>query len=268
MKRCSMAPRRWPARLRRGFIYIGMVLAASGAPAATITDSVTVADGTTIEYRVFNRAGARLVLWLPSETGDNAGERAAAQGLARRNVEVWLADLLNARLLPPVRSSMHAIPAEDVVALLVAAQTRGKPVYIASSGLGAGVALRGAALAQRTHASARLAGAVLWSPNLYVETPEVGSDARYIDAAVALPIAILQPEQSPWYWRLDQLQRHLKNAGSRVDVQRLPGVRDRFYFRGDATAKETALARALPKLIDEAMARLAAPTPAAAPVKP
>lgn len=228
------------------------------ADAAAPTKQLRLDDGTEISYDVYNPDGKQIVLWLPSEAGVNAGEEVVAAGLARHGVEVWMADILTARFLPAVRSSMHEVPADDVVALVAAARKRNKPVYLLSGGLGASPALRAAALARRSGANAAISGIVLWSPNLYEKTPEVGEDARYIDAVndVALPIAILQAGQSPWRWRVDDLKAQLQRAGSAVDVQLLEGVRDRFHFRRDATGKEEELARKLPALIAQMLTRL------------
>lgn len=236
-----------------------LLMAASlNAVAAPLETQLRLDDGTEITYEVYNPDGKQLVLWLPSEAGVGAGEQTAATALARLGVEVWMADILTARFLPAVRSSMHEVPAADVVALVAAARKRNKPVYLLSGGLGASPVLRGAALARQSGPRAAISGVILWSPNLYEKTPEVGDDARYIDAVneVALPIAILQAGQSPWRWRIDQLQAQLQRAGSTVDVQLLEGVRDRFHFRRDATAKEDALALKLPALIAQTLTRL------------
>lgn len=259
--RYAVAVRRTPAHA--ALVLFAIISVAAGA--APLEKQLRLDDGTEIGYEVYNPDGKRIVLWLPSEAGTNAREQDAAAGLARRGFEVWMADILTARFLPAVRSSMHEVPAEDVVALVAAARKRDKPVYLVSGGLGASPALRGAALAQRSKPEAAVAGIVLWSPNLYEKTPEVGDEARYIDAVneVALPIAILQAGQSPWRWRVEQLKAQLQKAGSAVEVQLLEGVRDRFHFRRDATGKEEELARKLPALIAQVLARLQ-PLPARA----
>ena len=103
-----------------------------------------------------------------------------------------------------------------------------------------------------------LRGVILLSPNLYVATPDPGKEAEYLPVTshTKLPIAILQAENSPWKWRIEQLRSRLEQGGSKVNVVLLPGVRDRFYFRDDALPPEQALAARLPGLVLNALKSL------------
>lgn len=216
-------------------------------------------------------SGDRLLLWLPSEHGlpDAVGE--VAEGLAGQGIEVWEADLLEAHFLPVQASSLAAVPTADVVALIEAAREAGKQVYVAASDQGAVLALEGARAWQQMHPDVALGGAVLISPNLYTSTPEPGETARYLPIARAtnLPVYVLQPERSPWRWRLEQLYARLTEGGASVFLHQLPGVRDRFHFRPDgdpAEARRTEqlpqlLARSLPLLDRVGGVRAAAPLP-------
>jgi len=219
-----------------------------------------VAAGVEVPVTVRAAAGGILVLWLPSEAGQAEGEARVAAGLAARGIEAWRADLLSARLLPALRSAMHEIPAGDVAALIEQAAGRsGKRVVLVSAGLGAGPLLRGALVWRARHArSDALLGAVLLHPNLYLGTPEPGKDAQYLPEAARsdLGVVILQPDRSPLHWYVDRLAAELERGGGRVTVERLAGVRDRFHFRPDASAAETALAAELPARIAAAIERL------------
>ena len=200
--------------------------------------------------------GKGLLLWLPSEYGVLAEEHRIAEELARRGWEVWLPDLYAARFLPTVASSAEVLPGEDVAALIDAALARSRRVWLVTAGRGAKYTLEGVRLwqthARRQHA---LAGAVLLYPNLYVGQPEPGTDPEYLPIArdTRLSLRILQGELSPWYWTLDTLKAAFESGGSRVRVQTFSGIRDRFYFRPDATAEEKALAARLPDLIGQAL---------------
>jgi len=57
------------------------------------------------------------------------------------------------------------------------------------------------------------------------------------------PPHVIQPEKSPWRFRLDALKSELERGGARVTLQFLLGVRDRYYFRADATPEEDAESR-------------------------
>ena len=103
------------------------------------------------------------------------------------------------------------------------------------------VGLRGAqAWQKRNPKSSALSGALLLHPNLFLGPPEPGKEAEYhsVAAQTRLPVYILQPEQSPWRWRLEATQAELEKGGSKVFTRVLTDVRDRFYFRPDATEVE------------------------------
>ena len=235
-------------RLATLLAFLFPLIAFAGQPQG-ISKNIRVASGVEIPITVFAAGGRTLLLWLPSENGLVATEHNAAE-LAKSDIEVWLVDLHGAYFLPLVPSSMRQIPVGDVTQLIaMAQQLSGKDVYLVSGGSGAALALQAAS---KLHKSKRkLNGAILFSPNLYVATPEPGHEVEYLPIAsrTNLPIMILQPEYSPWMWRVDQLRSLLKRGGSKVGLESLPGVRDRFYFREDALPPERALAERLPQLI-------------------
>lgn len=212
--------------------------------------------GTEIALTIFPAQGHTLLLWLPSESGIVAADHKAAAALARAGIEVWLPDLHAAYFLPVVGSSIRQIPVADVASLIAHARQRAKAVYLVTSGNGAPLALQAAA--QLRNNKSRPAGAVLFSPNLYTGTPAPGEDATYspITTRTRLPIFIVQPDRSPWKWRVDELKSRLQQGGSRVKVQTLPEVRDRFYYRDDASPVERAWAPRVPELILGAMKNL------------
>ena len=241
--------------------------AARGVPQAA---NLTVADGTRIPYTIYAPgagAGPRVLLvWVPSEAGVEPAETLAAERLADAGIEVWMVDPLAGRFLPPLSSSMDRIPAGDIQAVVAKATDSGRKVYLISAGRGAIPTLRGARSWQRDSQGRQgLAGIVLISPKLFVRTPDPGQAAHLMPVvrATNLPIFLIQPAQSPWRWKLGTTVPGLEQGGSDVFVRLLDGVRDRFYFRPDATARETALAAMLPRLVWQGV-RLLATLPATA----
>lgn len=202
--------------------------------------------------------GERLVLWLPSEHGLPERNTPIAERLAAAGIEVWQADLLAARFLPVQPSSLDAVPTEDIAALIEAGRATGKQVYLLASGRGAVPALLGARAWQAAHPDTGIGGAVLLFPNLYVATPEPGQAADYLPIATAtnLPVYVLQPENSPWYWQLDALYQNLSRGGASVFLHALPDVRDRFQFRPDSTPAEDRQAADLHRLLARSLALL------------
>ena len=264
-----------PAPVHRPFVRFILRLlalvalaAASGVVSATGHFDIKLKDGTAVTVAAHVAPGKSLVLWLPSGFGKFAGEMQVAERLAALGVEVWQVDLLEARFLPPLESSLDKIPDGDVAELIDAAARTGKRVYLLASARGGIVALRGAKVWQaRNPKSAVLGGALLLHPNLFAGPPEPGKEAEYhpVAAQTRLPVYILQPEQSPWRWRLDATQKELEKGGSKVFTRVLTDVRDRFYFRPDATSVEEDVANRLAGMLRDSIQALSAVKLAEAP---
>jgi thiol-disulfide isomerase/thioredoxin len=77
-----------------------------------------------------------------------------------------------------------------------------------------------------------------------------------IVTASNLPLYIYQPDQSPWYWKLKRTVPALETGGSDVYVRILHKVRDRYFFRADATEREKQLTANTPQLINQAVSML------------
>jgi len=216
-------------------------------------------DGTQVPVEVHAAKGKALVLWLPSGFGKHAGEAQVAASLAALGIEVWQADPLEARFLPPVESSLDQVPDDDIVQLIEYARRSGKRVYLLASARGGIVALRGARAWQAKHPKdGYLGGVLLLHPNLFLGPPEPGREAEYhpVAAQSRVPIFILQPEQSPWRWRLEATQAELEKGGSKVFMRVLTDVRDRFYFRPDATGVEEDVANRLAGMLRDSIQAL------------
>ncbi len=248
-----------------------LALFAAVASTHAATREIKLADATTVGVEIHPAPGSALLLWLPTGLGRHESEQRIAEQLAALRVEVWRADLLEARFLPALESSLGKVPDSDVAALIAAAHAQtGKRVYLLASARAATLALRGALAWQTAQPrAADLGGLVLLHPNVFEAPPEPGREAVYHPAVArtSLPVYILQPERSPWRWRLDALTAELEKGGARASSRLLPGVRDRYYFRPDADAREEAETARLPQRLHDAIAELAQ-THAVAPRKP
>lgn len=229
-------------------------LGAVAAPADLLIDQGDA--GPEISGDRYPATGQRLLLWLPSEFGISPRQAPTAEALAAAGVEVWLPDLHGSYFIPPGRYSLNGIEAAVVVRLIDAALATGKHVYLMAAGRVAGLALNGIRLWQAEHAGqAPLMGAVLVSPNLYLETPQGGQDARYLPVVQAsnTPIYLLQPENAAGYWRLKKTLKALAKGGAPVVLQRLMGVSDGFNTRVDTRPGEEQMTARLPGLLEQGM---------------
>jgi len=216
---------------------------------AATEQTLTLADKTQVSVLVHPAKGEALILWLPSGHNLGAHEAHLAQQAAAAGIEFWRPDVLNARFLPPLESSLEALPASDIAELIAAAHRQtGKRIYLAALARGARLALAGAdAFLARQPNSRALAGAILLHPALYAGPPEPGGEADYdpVVARTRVPVFIIQPENSPWRWRIERTVTELERSGAKVTLNLWRDVRDRFYFRPDATEVEQAAAERL-----------------------
>ena len=216
----------------------------------SVMQTLHLDNETDIEAEVYKASGNILFLWLYSEAGPQTIEDKIATALAKKGIEVWRVDLFGAHFLPIASSSMDRIPETDFSFLIETAHKKtGKKIIPVTTGRGSLPVLLGARHWQQQHKNSRaLSGVILLSPKFYIETPDPGEAAKLLPIVeqINLPLFILQPANSPWYWKLDHTVPALEKSGSDVFVQRIKGVRDRYYFRPDATADENKKAKQLP----------------------
>lgn len=236
-------------------IVAAMLLMSAIAGVASETRELHLAGRTDVSIRIEPAAGDTLLLWLPSGIPVATHDAEIARRIGALGIEVWRPDVLEAHFLPNLESSLAQVPDSDVVALIVAARATGKRVALLASAHAAALALRGAHAWQMLHPGDRgLLGAILLHPNLYLGPPEPGHEASFhpVVGNTSMPVVIVQPGNSPTRFRVEALRAALERGGARVHVQVLPGVRDRYYFRADATPAEDAAAAGLPVLVQTA----------------
>lgn len=248
----------------RSGIAVAMLLMLLGpaGPAGAEELSFTSDRDTDIPIEFFPAQGKFHLLWLPSEAGPQDIDVDILTALAQQGVSSWRVDLVGAHFLPMVASSMDQLPAADVADLLdYARRVTGKTVFLVTTGRGAIPFLRGVhAWQRRTGEQKGFGGVILLSPKFFVETPDPGAESQLmpIVSHSNLPVYVLQAKQSPWFWKLDVTIPALKQSGSDVILQVMPGVRDRFYFRPEISAPEQAMTAELPRMLQDAMQALLA----------
>lgn len=233
------------------------------ASMAALAREIHVADGVDVSVEVHESTGDKLLLWLPPGIAGGEPDAVQAEKIRALGIEVWRADIFGARFLPNLESSLEQVPESDIRVLIDAARQRGKRVTLMASASAGLLALRGAQAWQNANPKiAGLDGVILLHPNLYLAPPEPGREPEYHPQVMRtrLPIHIVQPEKSPWLFQIDKLQAALESGGSHVSVQFLLGVRDRYYFRADATDAENAEAVRLPQVVNRGIDTLRSTT--------
>ncbi len=229
-------------------------------------ERLTLDDGIELSLLTFSARTAETfatLIWAPSEHGLQQAEIGIAEALARRlapvGFEVVAPDYFSSYFLPPGASSLDQVAATSLEALLRALRQRHANngdyrIYLVAADKAAISAMQ--ALRQRQRETPlRNTALILLNPDVTAGPPAPGEPVRYhpIVAMTNAPIFIAQAEKSPWRLTLLNLQQVLGAGGSDVFVQLLRGVRDRFYFRPDATPAEDEVARRLPAIIIRAI---------------
>ncbi len=225
-------------------------------------EMIPLPSGTTVTSQRYGTAGEVVVLWMTGQYGRIEQEHEAAARLAKQGMEVWVTDWLGPYFLPQVTASIDAVPEQDLADWLEVMRLRhgGRPLVLLASGHAVAWPLRAAAVWRERRcedAIPTLAGAVLLWPLLYRDL-QPGEEPEYdpVVGKTRLPLALLIPMSSAGYWWRERMQAAFEAAGSRVWLTVLPGLRDRFYHRDDATAEEQAAGERLADLLAPAIRKL------------
>ena len=142
--------------------------------------------------------------------------------------------------------------------MALAARGSGKQLYLGSNDKASRVLLRAARELQLGDPEL-IQGVVLVTPDLFAHTPAPGQPARFapIAAATNLPVMLVVAEKSSLALRWEQLADSLRQGGGTIYTQIVRQVRDRFFFRPDATPQEEAAAAALPAMLTQSLWLLA-----------
>lgn len=239
-------------------LFLTSALAISFEPEIFTLD---LADDNVLDIRRYNANGENLLLGFACDEGTGHAEQYTAKLLADNSLEVWMPDLLGARFLPKLKSSLVEVPASDVVALIDAALERSdKKLYLIASGPGSAVLLRGLVAweSQNPDRLKQINGVVLLFPRLAAQPPEPGKAPIYIDAVgkTRAPIAVLEGDKTPNKWALPALKKKLQAGGSLVTTALIPGVRGYFYERKEPNKSEDIVTRQLSGLIKASLIKL------------
>lgn len=241
-------------------LILALLVPPGRAPAAQGEQAVRLPSGTTVISQRHAADGPLLALWFTGQYGRVEAEQRAASRLAELGVETWLTDWFAPLFLPLLPSSVAAVPDADLADWLetVRRQYPGKRLVLLAAGHAAAWPLRAVHTWRERYGAAGapepVAGSLLLHPVLY-QDPEPGDAPRYnpVAALTRLDTVLLQPMSSAGYWWRDNLKSVLESAGSHVWLQALPGVRDGFYRRGDATPKEQVEGARLGDLLHQAL---------------
>ncbi|MCG6871077.1 MAG: TlpA family protein disulfide reductase [Gammaproteobacteria bacterium] len=223
------------------FLVLMLLAFSVAAEAVPGTRVIPLSEGDELVARVYTADGDKLLVLVPNERGVTGRHAELAERLAALGVETWIADMAEARLLPPTFSSLEKLPPADVAVLIDAARDTGKQVYLLSSDRGAALVLYGVQAWRRENPGAGgPRGVLLFHPNLYQGPVPPGSEPSYLPIVdqPGPPLAILQPTLSAGNWYVEGLVKRLLASGNYLHLKHYPGGRDGFWYRDDASLEE------------------------------
>ncbi len=217
------------------FFLTFFLLMSYGQAVNALTINLKIND-TFAKANIFESAGNELLLWFPSEYGNQGEYRNIAKKISQFGVEVWIIDMFAMNYLSPSPNSIRQISEFQISEVInQVIRYSSKRVWLFSSERGAQLALRGLYEWQKKNPENNdvLGGAVLLNPNLFYGFPPTGLNPDFlpITSVINKPVAILQSRLSKKYYYIDELVSQLKTGGAKVKMQTIPKVRERFHFR-------------------------------------
>ncbi len=228
----------------------------AGANNTSQEHQITASDGTELALTRYPAKGEHLIIWIaPGYSVQERSVQAALQ-LAENGIEIWEIDLAEAMFLPHSTELMREFSGEYVADLIQAAyKATGKKILLTAQSYGAIPLLSGVRAWQaRQPGTPYVAGAILFSPDLYTTVPSLGEEPEYLPIASAanIPIMIFQDGLRGNRWYVDKLIETLVSGGSQPVLKILPGVTGLFYSEDHAPASLQAIAD-LPREIKAAV---------------
>ncbi len=200
---------------------------------------VTDASDNEINVEIMPADGELMVIWLVDHSKQRLLFEKMLKSISSAGIEVWRVDLLADYFIPRSSENVRTISGEGVAALIKAAhQHSSKRIVLAAYDRMPLPLLRGVREWQQAHADdkfkleSRLAGAVLFYPNLFGPPPIAGEDPKLdpIVGATNIPLLIFQPERGTHRLRLPEMAEAFWSGGSSTFVYLVPDVRDWFFM--------------------------------------
>jgi thiol-disulfide isomerase/thioredoxin len=221
-------------------------------------------DGNEINVEVSPADGDLLMIWVVDHDQSRPQFERMLKRINAAGIELWRVDLLADYFLPRSSENVRTLSGEGIAAVIEAAHRRSdKTLLLASYDRMPLPLLRGVrSWSQQHDARDRLAGSILYYPNLFGPPPVAGQEPELdpVVAASNYPLVVVQPAQGSQRWRLSQVMEAFWRAGAPAHAQILEGVRDWFFMHrpGEdpiedrATAAIPAQIRQLAKLLQAA----------------
>jgi thiol-disulfide isomerase/thioredoxin/uncharacterized protein YuzE len=217
-------------------LLVVLLLLANGAFAFADEKNILDIEDNEIQLKVYPAQGDVLLILLVDHIDHREMFEKMLLDIQQAGIEIWRADLVRDYFLPRTSESERTLSGQGVSAILNAAHhDTDKTIVLAAYDRLPLAVLRGANVWQHQFAGqSRLAGALLFYPNLFGPAPVAGHDPVLdpIVHSTNIPLVLYQPETGGMRWRLQETLEAFWAAGSPATGYLVPGVRDWFFMGG------------------------------------
>lgn len=215
-------------------IVLSLFLAVNAFPAVAEDFSLVDTQENEINVEVMPADGGFLIIWLVDHEEERPQFEMMLKAVNRGGSEIWRIDLLADYFIPRSSENVRTLSGDGVAALLDAAHIRtSKQIILAAYDRMSLPLLRGVRHWQGGSLEhSRLAGSVLFYPNLFGPPPVAGQEPELdpIVRSTNIPVVVYQPALGPHRWRLSEVMAALWSGGSPAFSYLVPGVRDWFFM--------------------------------------
>jgi len=232
-------------------IGITIVSPTSSFSAETADFSITIPPNIELDISKYAANGPDLFLFIYPTSGRGIEDHHdyMAQKLADADIEVWLADIIDALFLPHSSSTKRKLTGEYLAELIKIAHFKtSKNIYIAGNSYAAIPILRGAYLWQNNNpGKSYLKSAILFTPKLYKTLPPLGQNPQYLPivSATNIPLIIFQGSKHGNKWQLPFLLNELGLNNTKIYVELVPKVGSLFATK-EVTENQKTFFKSLP----------------------
>ena len=212
---------------------VSLFLALNTLPAVAEEFSLVIQENE-INIETMPAEGDFLVIWLVDHGEERPQFEMMLKAINNGGSEIWRIDLLADYFIPRSSENVRTLPGDGIAALLTAAHLRtSKQIILVAYDRMSLPLLRGVRQWQIDYQGpSRLAGAVLFYPNLFGPPPMAGQEPELdpIVWSINVPVVVYQPALGPHRWRLSEVMTALWAGGSPAFSYIVPDVRDWFFM--------------------------------------
>ncbi|MCP4285016.1 MAG: TlpA family protein disulfide reductase [Gammaproteobacteria bacterium] len=215
---------------------------------------IPLQDETEINVEVADASGSLLVVWFIDHDEERPQFEEMLKTINGNGIEVWRVDLLADYFLPRTNENVRTLTGKGVAAVIDAAHEQtDRTIVLAAYDRMPLPLLRGVRdWSGEFQGESRLAGSILYYPNLFGPPPPAG-EAPLLDPVVAAsnyPVVIVQPANGSQRWRLNDVMQAFWSAEAPAYVSLVPGIRDWFFMHPKGEdPRETRVTEEVPREI-------------------